>query len=66
MRNRYAGVCYKCGTLVPPGFGFFEKNRGQFVGGKWRVQCVNCCDGRTVKESDREVKRAIMLRKEGE
>lgn len=58
MRNRYRGVCYKCGAVVPPGFGFFEKNHGQFRGGKWRVQCVKCCDGRTVKETDPEVQRA--------
>lgn len=58
MRNRYAGVCYKCGTSVPAGFGFFELNHGKFKGGKWRVQCVKCCDGRIVKDTDPEVKRA--------
>ncbi len=56
MRNRYPDICYKCGCFVPPGFGFFErtdykKNHGK----RWRVQCVKCCDGRNVKETDPEV-----------
>lgn len=25
MPNRYAGVCYRCGELVQPGEGVFEK-----------------------------------------
>ena len=59
MRNRYEGTCYKCGCHVPVGFGFFEKH-GRYPNGKaiWRVQCVKCCDGRTVKETDKEVLRA--------
>ena len=61
MRNRYAGYCYKCGKRVEPGFGFFERHNGA-----WRVQCVKCCDGRDVKESDREVQRAIRMRNKGE
>ncbi len=33
MRNKYAGICYKCGKIVEPGQGYFErKNNG------WRVQ----------------------------
>ena len=58
MRNRYPGICYKCGKEVPPGFGFFEKG-GKYANGKtvWRVQCVKCCDGRNVKETDKEVQR---------
>lgn len=48
MRNKYPGICYKCGCYVPVGHGFFELNRGQFEGGKWRVQCLKCCDGRDV------------------
>lgn len=51
MRNKYPGVCYKCGCYVPVGYGFFELNHGQFVGGKWRVQCVKCCDGRIIHQS---------------
>lgn len=58
MRNRYPGICYKCGKKVPPGFGFFERC-GRFSNGKaiWRIQCVKCCDGRDVKETDKEVQR---------
>ena len=25
MPNRFEGVCYKCGCVVPPGAGVFEK-----------------------------------------
>ena len=53
MRNSYPGYCYKCGKYVEPGFGFFERHCGH-----WRVQCVKCCDGRTVSRNDKEVKRA--------
>lgn len=56
MRNRYAGICYKCGCTVPPGYGFFERHNG-----RWRVQCVKCCDGRIVHETDKEVTRARKL-----
>ena len=56
MRNKYAGICYKCGCNVPPGYGFFERYKGG-----WRVQCVKCCDGRIVNETDREVVRARKL-----
>lgn len=61
MRNRYPGKCYKCGCDVPVGFGFFERHKGH-----WRVQCVKCCDGRNVKETDREVLRAKKLREKDE
>ena len=46
-RNRYPGYCY----------GHFERHKGG-----WRVKCVKCASGRTVKDTDKEVKRAIMLR----
>ena len=61
MRNRYEGTCYKCGGYVPVGYGFFERDRG-----RWRVQCVKCCDGRNVKETDNEVERAKRLRKKAD
>lgn len=59
MRNRYPGTCYKCGRPFSTGFGFFERYHGS-----WRVQCVECCDGRRVKETDREVQRARKKRGE--
>ena len=59
MRNRYPGTCYKCGRPVPTGFGFFERYHGS-----WRVQCVKCCDGRNVKETDREVQKARKMKEE--
>ena len=59
MRNRYPDTCYKCGADVPVGHGFFERHRG-----RWRVQCVKCCDGRDVKPTDPEVRRAKRMAKE--
>ena len=41
---------------MPPGYGFFERYKG-----RWRVQCVKCCDGRIVHETDKEVVRAREL-----
>ncbi len=61
MRNRYPGTCYKCGKYVDVGFGFFERYHGS-----WRVQCVKCCDGRTVRDTDKEVRRAKRLRRNHE
>lgn len=56
-RNRYPGYCYCCGAYVPTGYGHFERYKGG-----WRVKCVKCTSGRTVKDTDKEVKKAIMLR----
>lgn len=56
-RNRYPGYCYCCGAYVPTGYGHFERHKGG-----WCVKCVKCASGRTVKDTDKEVKRAIMLR----
>lgn len=53
-RNRYPGYCYCCGAYVPTGYGHFERHKGG-----WRVKCTS---GRTVKDTDKEVKKAIMLR----
>jgi hypothetical protein len=38
MRNRYPGVCYRCGERVEVGDGHFER----YAGG-WRTQHVKCC-----------------------
>lgn len=55
-RNRYPGYCYCCGKYVPPGYGHFERRWGQ-SGNKWRIKCVKCASGRTVKDTDKEVVR---------
>jgi hypothetical protein len=39
MRNQYSGTCYKCGTLVEPDDGYFERHKHG-----WRVQHVRCKD----------------------
>lgn len=37
MRNRYAGICYRCGKIVAPRDGHFERFRGG-----WRTQHASC------------------------
>lgn len=59
-RNKYAGYCYFCGEWIEPGFGHFERYRGS-----WRIKCVKCASGRTVRETDREVVRVRKKLKDG-
>lgn len=37
MRNRYPGICYRCGDLVEVGAGHFERYHGT-----WRTQHAEC------------------------
>lgn len=37
MRNKYEGKCYRCGKIVKPKEGHFERHNGS-----WRVQHANC------------------------
>jgi hypothetical protein len=37
MRNRYPAPCWKCGKVVQPDDGYFERHKGG-----WRVQHVAC------------------------
>lgn len=37
MRNKYAGVCYRCHGNVAAGAGHFERHQG-----KWRTQHADC------------------------
>lgn len=37
MRNRYPGICYRCGQMVGKGEGHFERHLGA-----WRVQHASC------------------------
>lgn len=37
MRNKYPGQCYRCGQLVKPREGHFERHAGG-----WRVQHASC------------------------
>lgn len=37
MRNKYQGVCYRCGEIVPAKEGHFERHHGT-----WRVQHASC------------------------
>lgn len=60
-RNSFPGVCYSCGEYVPAGFGHFERCPKTATGAHWRVKCVKCASGRTVKETDYEVQRARAL-----
>lgn len=38
MRNRYPGICYRCGKTVAAGEGHFERHNGG-----WRTQHADCC-----------------------
>lgn len=38
MRNKYPGICYRCGEMVNKGAGHFERIKG----GGWRVQHAEC------------------------
>lgn len=37
MRNKYPGICYRCGRRVEVGDGHFERFRGG-----WRTQHASC------------------------
>ena len=57
-RNKYPGICYRCGKGVPVGYGHFEKIRG---GPGWRIKCVKCASGRVITDKDPGVVRARIL-----
>ena len=38
MRNKYPGICYRCGKPVEKGEGHFERHNGG-----WRTQHAECC-----------------------
>jgi hypothetical protein len=40
MRNKYAQSCYRCGDMVAPGAGHFERIANGW--GKWRTQHADC------------------------
>jgi hypothetical protein len=40
MRNKYPGICYRCGKRVEAGEGHFEKIIG--TKNSWRVQHAEC------------------------
>lgn len=46
MRNRFKGICYRCGSTVEKGAGHFERYRKQLSNGskvvRWRVQHAEC------------------------
>lgn len=50
MRNRYKGICFRCGKEVPPHGGWFqsrgslplEEKKKLSFGGRWLVRCEDC------------------------
>jgi hypothetical protein len=47
MRNKYKGICYRCGKEVKPNEGHFERKDGA-----WRTQHAECAiKYRKIKES---------------
>lgn len=58
MRNKFGGNCYRCGTLVEPGAGHFERFRGSF-----RVQHASCAiEFRGTPDPERDADRLRRLR----
>lgn len=48
MRNRFPGICYRCGTQVAKGAGHFERYQGE-----WRTQHADCAiKARAVKQAE--------------
>lgn len=45
MRNKYKGTCYRCGQIVNPSEGHFERHNGS-----WRTQHADCCIKNRFKE----------------
>lgn len=39
MRNKYPGICYRCGKRVEAGEGHFERDR---IAHTWKVQHKDC------------------------
>lgn len=37
MRNKYPGVCFRCGSAVPAGKGHFQREKG-----RWLIRCLPC------------------------
>jgi hypothetical protein len=57
MRNRYAGVCYRCRERVEIGEGHFERFRGG-----WRTQHATCAiERRGTPDQQREADRKARL-----
>lgn len=42
MRNRYPGICYRCGKVVKKGDGHFEKDSNPDNPDKWRTIHAAC------------------------
>lgn len=64
-RNKFPGICYCCGKVIPPGYGHFELNRNRKPGeAKWLIKCVKCASGRVLKKDDPGVKWAEKAYKE--
>ncbi len=52
MRNKYPGICYRCGKLVPKGAGHPEH---VMPGDTWRVQHADCAI-KAREEKDSKIK----------
>lgn len=50
MRNKYPGICYRCGKVVAKGAGHFERKNGE-----WLTQHAECCI-KAKEENNQEIK----------
>lgn len=58
MRNRFPGVCYRCGKVVAKGEGHFQIQRnGKRKPPSWHVQHADCCLKFREAEKEREALR---------
>lgn len=51
MRNRYAGRCLVCETIVNPGEGYFQRKSG-----RWLVRCRFCVGSGNKSKKDKIIK----------
>jgi len=55
MRNKFPGICYRCGKPVAPGAGHFERVKGSRPTA-WRTQHADCCiKAREAREAAHQV-----------
>ena len=58
MRNKFPGVCYRCGKWCEAGDGHFER-----LGQSWRVQHASCAiEHRGVMDAERQAHQEFRLK----
>ena len=63
MRNKYPGICYRCGKMVAKGDGHFERIPGARRGQRWRTQHAQCAINARIAKELREALAAAAEKK---